>query len=560
MTYEIVLTGGTVADGTGAPRFRGDVAIKDGRIAGIGKVSGAADRRINVDGLVVAPGAIDVHTHYDAEVCWNGVVASSAEHGVTTVIQGNCGVGVAPCRPQDHEATIQDLVVLEGISYETMNAGIDWQFETFADYLRFLRRRGLGVNVAAFVPLSPMRRYVIGEASIERGATPEERAQIADHIRQAVEAGALGFSATTVRRQVGYQGKPMPGQLTDADEMRAYARVLRDLGRGAMQFNVLASPGKATDEELAIIDLLLEAGGGRPVAYSGAMSRNDDPDALEKLLQKVEPLRRRGARPQTTTMPFTMEVGFTNPMLFADVDAFKKVLNRTREEQKALYRDPAWRAQARAELAQGGKIFGSTWRGSIVYHVASEKLKPLINRTITEIAQERGGDPFDVMIDLALEDDLELHILGAVLNADPQYLGHHIKDPRVMLGQHDAGAHVDMIFMGGFPTYMLGHWVRKQKAIELEHAVQRMTSDPADFFGFADRGRIAVGKAADLMVFNPDTVNSSQLAEQTLYDLPAGGKRLYSPPTGMDYVLVNGQVLFEGRKHTGAMPGRIINS
>lgn len=560
MTYDVVLTGGTVVDGTGSPRFRADVAIKDGRIAEIGKISGSAKRSVNVDGLVVAPGAIDVHTHYDAEVCWNGVVAGSAEHGVTTIVQGNCGVGVAPCRPKDREAVIQDLVVLEGISYDTMHAGMDWQFETFAQYLDFLRGRGLGVNVAAFVPLSPMRRYIIGDASIERGATPEERTRIADHIRQAVEAGALGFSATTVRRQVGYQGKPMPGQLTDAEEMRAYAHVLRDLGRGAMQFNVIDSIARPTDTELAIIDLLLEESGGRPVTYSGALSRNDDPEAIEKMLQKVESLRLRGARPQTTTMPFTMEVGFTNPMVFADVGAFKKVLNRTREEQAAFYRDPAWRAEARAELAKGGKLFGSTWPGSIVYHVASEKMKPLLNKSITSIARERGGDPFDVMMDLVLEDNLELHILGAILNGDPGYLRHHIKDSRVLLGQHDAGAHVDMVFMGGFPTYMLGHWVRDEKAIELEHAIQRMTSDPADFLGFSDRGRIAVGKAADIIAFDPQTVNSSQMAEQILFDLPAGGKRLYSPPTGMAYVMVNGQMLFEGRKHTGAMPGKIINS
>ncbi|MGE4238849.1 N-acyl-D-amino-acid deacylase family protein [Ramlibacter sp.] len=558
MAYDILIKGGTVVDGTGAPGFRADVALQDGRIAEIGTISAAARRTIDATGLVVAPGAIDVHTHYDAEVVWNGLLGASAEHGVTTVVQGNCGIGIAPCKPQDREAVVQDLVILEGVSYESLNAGIDWKFETFPEYLDCIRKRGLGINVAAFVPLSPMRRYVIGEPSVERGATPEERTKIAQAIREAVEAGALGFSATTVRRQVGYKGNPMPGQLTDADEMREYARVLRDLGKGAMQFNVIDAIAKPTKDELSIIGLLVEESGGRPVTFSGALHRTDDPSAVERMLQMVEPLRRRGARPQTTTIPFTMEINFRSPMMFADVGAFKMALSKPREEQIAMYSDPAWRAQAKANLAEGGKIVGD-WKSSTVHHVKSAQLQPLLDRTIDDIARERGQDPLDVMMDLAIADNLEFVIRAYIYNSDPKYLRQMISDSRILLGQHDAGAHVDMMFMGNFPTHMLGHWVREEQAISLEHAIQRMTSDPADFFGFADRGRIAPGKAGDIMVFDPATVQSSTLAEKVLYDLPAGGKRLYSPPTGMEYVLVNGEVLFDQGKHTGALPGKIVN-
>jgi N-acyl-D-aspartate/D-glutamate deacylase len=559
MKYDIVIKGGTVIDGTGGAPFQADVALLDGHIAEIGAVTAAARRTIDATGLAVAPGAIDVHTHYDAEVCWNGLLGASAEHGVTTVVQGNCGVGIAPCRPQDREAVVQDLVVLEGVSYDTLAAGIDWKFESFPEYLDFLRQRGLGINLAAFVPLSPMRRYVIGDASVERGATAEERKEIAVLIRKAVEAGALGFSATTLKRQVGYKGKPMPSQLTDAAELREYAHVLRDLDKGAMQFNVIDSVAKPTREELGIIELLLEQSGGRPVTYSGALHRNDDPNAVERMLKEVEPLRLGGARPQTTTMPFTTEIGFTSPMMFADVQAFRKVLNLTHEEQVALYRDPAWRAEAKAELAAGGKLLSASWADSTVHHAKNPKLHALLNRTIADIAREREQDPLDAMIDLALEDDLCLLILAKILNTDEEFLGRHISDSRVLIGQHDAGAHVDMMFMGNFPTYMLGHWVRDKGAISIERAVQRITSEPADFFGFRDRGRIATGKAADIMVFNPRTVNSSAMAERILFDLPAGGKRLSSPPTGMEYVVVNGELLFEHGKHTGALPGRIIN-
>lgn len=350
----------------------------------------------------------------------------------------------------------------------------------------------------------------------------------------------------------------MPGQLTDAGEMRAYAQVLRDLGKGAMQFNVIDAVAQPTKDELAIIELLVEESGGRPVTYSGALHRSDDPGAVERMLQEVEPLRQLGARPQTTTIPFTMEINFKSPTMFADVGAFKKALNLSKEEQIAMYCDDAWRAQAKAELAAGGKIL-SAWKSATVHHAKSAPLQPLLDRTIADIARQRGAHPLDVMMDLAVADDLGLVIRAEIFNSDPDFLAKQICDSRVLLGQHDAGPHVDMMFMGNFPTYMLGHWVREKNAISIERAVQRITSEPADFFGFKDRGRIEMGYVGDLMVFDPKTVRSSALAEKVLFDLPAGGRRLSSPPTGMAYVLVNGELLFEHGKHTGALPSKIVN-
>ncbi len=559
MTFDLLIKDGTVVDGSGSPRFHADIGIKEGRIAEIGKLSGTAKEKINADGLVVAPGAVDVHTHYDAQVCWDRVLATSAAHGTTTVIQGNCGVGIAPCRPRDREISLRDLVVLEGMSYEVMDTGIEWAFETFPEYIDLMRRRGLGINVASLVPLSSLRRYTLGDEASKRAATPAERAEMAQNLQQAMEAGAFGFSSTMVRRQVGHEGNPLPCQLADEAELKAYANVLRELGRGAIQANVVESIARPTDAELAIIDLLLDASGGRPVTYSGAMWRNDDPGAVEQMLRKCERLRKRGAMPQSTIMPLTIELDMRNPMVMGDCPAFKKLLSRTVEEQKQLYNDPAWRAQAKQELTTGRKQFGAVWASSIVLRVENEKMKPLLYRSITDIAKERGADPFNTMIDLALEDNLELKFLGEIVNTSMEHLRNHIKDPRVMLGLHDAGAHVDMMFHAGFPTYMLGKWVREEHAIELEQAVRRITAEPAEYFGFKDRGLIASGKAADLMIFDPETVGCPHRPDKVLYDLPAGGMRLYSTPKGMEHLVVNGEILYRDEIYTGARPGQIVD-
>jgi N-acyl-D-aspartate/D-glutamate deacylase len=256
----------------------------------------------------------------------------------------------------------------------------------------------------------------------------------------------------------------------------------------------------------------------------------------------------------------TIELDFRNAMALADVDAFKETLNRTVEEQKRIYADPKWRERAKAGLRSGPKLFGTAWPNALVLRVKNPASEPLLKKTVTEVAKLRGGDPFDVMIDLALENDLELKLLGSHANNDHAKLGQHIKDPRILVGLHDGGAHVDQMFQAGFPTYMLGHWVRDEKVIDLEYAVKRMTSEPADNMRMTDRGRVAAGKRADLMVFDPDRVGSVQPPELQLDDLPAGGVRLFSRPSGMEYVFVAGQAVVDAGKPTGAMPGSIVEA
>lgn len=554
--YDVALSGGTVVDGTGRPGFVADVATKDGKIVAVGALDGRAERTLDVGGLVVAPGIIDVHSHYDAQLCWDGLLSGSAEHGTTTVIQGNCGIGIAPCRTDDREATVQDLVAIEGMSYDVLSAGVDWQFETFPEYLDYLRRRGLGINVAAFVPLSPLRRYELRDEASERSATSVERAAIATMLREAIESGALGFSLTKTSHHIGYKGRPLACRIADDAELKAYANVLRDLGRGAIQLNPWDRSPYCADEELALVEMLL-AESGRPVTFSGAHYRAEDPPALENMLQQVAPLRPRGM-PQSMIRPLTVALSLHSPFSFATLPAFAVLFEEPVERQKHVYADPAWRARVKDDLRTHATTVGDRWQDATVLRVGHERLRPLLGKSVREIARERGIDLFDALIDVALEDELETRFLLQLRNTDPVQLRKHIGDPRIMIGLADGGAHVDQLFETSFPTYMLGHWVRDEQALTLEHAVKRMTSEPAAFFGLRDRGRVAVGAAADLMVFDPQTVGTAERAD-VRRDLPGGGERLYSEATGVAYVVVNGTILYEDGKHTGALPGTVVH-
>ena len=290
MNYDLLLKDATIVDGTGAPSFHGDIGIADGIIIDIGDLAGKARRRINLDGIVAAPGVLDIHTHYDAQLCWDSVLSGSTEHGTTTVLQGNCAVGVAPCRAEDREPAMQDLVVLEGMSYDVMRQGIDWGFETFPQYLDFLRKRGLAVNVMALVPLSQLRRYKLGDEASERAATAAEREAMAGDLREALEAGAFGFSSSSVKRHVGYKGRPLAARLADVAELTAYAGVMKEAGRGLIQANVIERPAYVSDDELEMLEMLSTVSGGRPVTCSGATYRQDDPSAIERMLERLEPL------------------------------------------------------------------------------------------------------------------------------------------------------------------------------------------------------------------------------------------------------------------------------
>ena len=558
MAYDLIIRNGTVIDGSGKPGFKADVAVSGNKIAEIGAIAEKGKQEIDAAGLVVCPGFVDIHTHYDAQICWDPVLGSSAEHGVTTVVLGNCGIGVAPSLPEHREINALDLVSLEGLSIDVLKAGIPWKWESFVDYMDFAAAQRPGINLSFLAPMATLRRYVMGKAAIERVATEDETKKIAALLKEAMLAGANGFSTTTILRQKGWQGAPLACTLASRDELRAYARVLKEVGRGVIQLNCAYNLGSLADDEYALLDMLATES-GRPVSWSGAVSRGDQPGAMEAYLKKIEPLVARGSKPQGTSRPLTVEVNLNNPFVLTDLDAGKKVLGQPKEVQKKHYADPAFRKQVKEEYAKGGKLFSSAWIDAQVLRVGRPAMEKYLRRTVREIAAERGQEPIDVFFDLALEDDLNLRYLGAIANVEPESVGKQINDDRILLGMSDGGAHVDMLLESNYTTYLLGHWVREKKAMSLERAIYRMTSEPAKLYGIPDRGLLAKGMAADITVFDKDTVGSEMKATQVRRDLPGGGARLYVESRGVAHVIVNGKPLFENGKALDNRPGQVLH-
>jgi N-acyl-D-aspartate/D-glutamate deacylase len=557
MAYDLLVRNGTVIDGTGAPGKRADVAIVNGKIAEIGKISEGAKRVIDASDLIVAPGFVDPHTHYDAQICWDPYLTSSSWHGVTTVMMGNCGVGIAPCRPEVREIAAWDLVNVEAIPFDVLSRGIKWEWESFPEYIDAAARRGSGINLGFLAPLTPFRHYVMGEESMERAATADETRKIAGLLKEAVAAGAFGFTTTTAPQHIGYKGRPLACRNASRDEYIAYARVLREMGRGAMEVALTKSVSVISDEECEFLDLLLTES-GRPVTWLALLNRDDLPEACQQSLIKAADLIRRGGVPQVTCRPLIVQIELRNPFIFANLACWNPVFNQPKERQAEIYRDRNFRNAFRDALKRPD-IFNGNWERLEVKEVFAPAMKPLEGRTVAEIARERGCDGVDAFLDLALEDDLQIQFSMALFNANEDRIPELIGDPRTMVGLSDGGAHVDMLCDAGYATYLLGTWVRERSAMTLERAVQRMTSEPAAYFGITDRGRLQKGLAADVVIFDYNTVGSGRRGEMRS-DLPGGGRRLVMPARGVEYTIVNGETLYEHGKASGAMAGQVLRS
>jgi N-acyl-D-aspartate/D-glutamate deacylase len=555
--YDLLIRNGSVIDGTGAPARRADVGITDGRIAEIGRISAPAKRTMDADGLVVAPGFIDPHTHYDAQICWDGALTPSSWHGVTSVVMGNCGVGIAPCRPQAREIAMRDLVNVEAIPFEVLNAGITWDWESFPQYMDAAARRKPALNLAFLAPLTPLRHFVMGEASLDRAANGSEISKIKELLGEAMDAGAFGFSSTLLNQHLGYQGRPLACRNASKDELKAYCNALRERGKGAIEIAMTRQIGVMDDAELELLDFMLTES-ARPITFIAMFDRDDISEAVRTSLRKCAPMIARGARPQTSPLPLTREVNMRNPFSFAGFPSWKRAFeDKSKEAQAAVYRDPAFRNAFREDLKRPA-TFGN-WERTTVHEVKSPALKRYEGRTVAEIAAAEGKDGVDALLDITLADDLDNEFTLQSFNTRVDRMTEILRNKDMLLGLGDGGAHLDMLCDSGYPTFVLGTWVRERGALTLEEAVRRMTSDPADFFGIRDRGRLQPGMAADLVIFDAKTVGSVGRPERR-YDLPGGAKRMVMRSQGIEYTLVNGEVTWMKGELTGAAAGQVLRS
>jgi N-acyl-D-amino-acid deacylase len=513
--FDLAIHDAILLDGTGLPPRRGGVAVKDGRIVEVGYIAGAARATVEAEGLALMPGIIDNHTHYDAQLTWDPWASPSPTLGVTTAIIGNCGFTIAPCRPRDRELVMRNLTQVEGMSLEVLRAGVRWDFESVPQYFDMLERLGSALNIAAFAGHSSIRTYVMGDAATRRAATADEVSQMSSLVKEAMQAGAIGFSTSTSPAHNGEGGKPMPSRLADEAELRALVGCLRESGRGVF---MLTKGGHTR------IDFLEELArdSRRPVVVAALLHNSTNPDSVFNDLDAIAEAQANGhyVVGAVSCCPLSMDFTLRSPYVFEGLHF---------------------------------RLFNSEWDK---VQVIESKRKELEQQSVADLA--RGQDPLDFMLDLALAEDLDTVFSALLLNSDEEAVGRMLKHPASLVSLSDAGAHLTFFNDAGFGLHLLGHWVRERGVLTLADAVWRLTGQPAALFGIRERGALKPGYHADLLLFDPATVNRGP--KRRVFDLPGGHPRLSTGAVGVHGVWVNGVRIVgkEGPLEGTKLPGRLL--
>jgi N-acyl-D-amino-acid deacylase len=548
MANQLVIKGGTVHDGSGAAGTRADVGIADGRITEVGpNLDG--DRVLDAGDCVVAPGFIDIHTHYDAQVFWDPALTPSCYHGVTTVVAGNCGFSIAPTREEHHELIARTLENVEDMDVAALAAGIPWDFATFPEYLASVARHGVGINFAAYIGHTALRLFVMGDDAYERTATAEEIVAMQQVLREAMDAGAAGFATSFAFPHRGIDGKPVPSRFADRAELEALLDTMGEVGRGVVSI----APGDQCPPA-DMFDLQLKV--GVPFTWGALLT---SPTGYHR--QALEANRagwERGSEvwPQVTPRPLTFQFTLASPYPLAVNEHFAALQNASVEERTRAYADPKWRERMTSGWSKTGN-FGLRWD---TYTIGQSDVHPdLVDRKLVDIAAERGAEPLDCLLDLALEEPgLALRVRTVIANDDEEGVADLLVDDHVVLGLSDAGAHAGQLCDAPQATDLLGKWVRDKGVVPMEHAIRKLSGQQADVFGFADRGYLRPGMCADVAVFDPATVAPGPV--RRVRDFPADAERLTADqPVGMQHVVVNGApIQVDGTRTDAGNVGRVV--
>lgn len=556
---DLVIRNAYIYDGTGMPGFRGDIGVAGGRISCVGRVPERGVREIDAHGLAAAPGFIDPHTHYDAQLCWDGQARPALEHGVTTVVTGNCSLTLAPLKAEQRDRLCRMFRQIEDLPMAAFEDGIDWTWETFGDYLSAIEP-GLSINLAPLVGHSAIRMWVMGEEAFQREASETEIGEMQRLLSQCLEAGASGLSTSYV--DVDDQWKPVPSRFAGHEEIRALSRTLGEAGHGILQ---IVPEFYDTSLMLSRVDMLAELSleFGIPTTLSPLFESTATPELVGAVLARVRQWSDLGARvwPQVQTRP--IDINFTlrerNFMLLAMPTWFEVLNLPTKAEKIARYRDPATRAKLIAEVApEGASYLGNRVASAFVRGVALEEHTPLLGRTLRAIADERGVAPAEAMIDLALEEDLETEFkIGGLMHTDPETVGEMLANDYVLIGASDAGAHVQAFATNGDTGYLFSQFVRETGALTMAEAIKKITLDTAQAWGLRDRGVLHPGYGADIVLFDPERIARGE--EIGVRDLPGDGYRYIRHAIGVDTVIVNGEVAYYAEAgYTDSTSGELV--
>ena len=546
-----VIKNGLVVDGTGNPGFLADVLIEGDRVIEIGS-NLQGDIVIDASGRVVAPGFIDIHTHYDAQAFWDPALTPSCYHGVTTVVAGNCGFSIAPTKPQDRALIANTMEKVEDMDPATLNAGIPWDFESFPEYLASIEQHGTLLNFAAYVGHTPLRIFVMGDQSVGRAATADEISRMADLVSEAMESGAAGFATSFAVTHRGADGQPIPSRWAAAEEIEALCKAVGDSGRGVIGVN--------GGENLSFADCyVLQPKVGAPITYTALLTTSQGTHLAAVEVHKEGLRQGVDVWPQVSCRPLSFSMTMVEPFTLNTSPIFAELMPKSIDERREAFASHEWRNRVRVGWVNKQGLI-PRWDS---YEIMDAPSSPdLVGRRLAELANETGADPFDLLLELALlEPDLKLRVKAMLANDDAEGVAMLLNTEGCTLGLSDAGAHVGQLCDAVLSTDLLGSWVRDKKVLTLENAVHKLTQVQADLFGFTDRGVLRVGALADIVVFDAATVSPGPV--RRVVDFPANGERLTADqPTGMHHLFVNGvEVQRDGKLLQPALdslPGRLV--